>query len=206
MKKNKSDIKAIVFDYGGVLVNDPDEKIIKDIADNFKMSYEESLKIIKELVKPYQRGEISNEEFWKQFSKMANRELPKNYNSLWTDRMEVRIDYQIVDLVKKLKNKDFIVALLSNTILPHAQRNRIVGCYNLFDPIVLSFEVRVRKPEEKIFQIMLDKLNLSPENCVYIDDNKEYADVATKIGMHGIKFNSHEKLITDLQKLGVEIS
>ena len=205
MKENKTDIKAIVFDYGGVLVNDPDEKIIRDISDKFGMTYEESLEIIQVLVKQYQRGEISNEEFWEKFSEMAEKELPKNYESLWVDKMEIKIDYQIVDLVKKLKNKDFVVALLSNTISPHAQKNMENGCYDLFDPVVLSFEVGSRKPEEKIFQIILDKLNLPAEKCVYIEDNKDYSDIATKIGMCGIKFDSYEKLIDYLQRINIRI-
>ncbi len=205
MKENKTDIKAIVFDYGGVLVNDPDEKIIRDISDKFGMTYEESLEIIQVLVEPYQRGEISNEEFWEKFSEMAEKELPKNYESLWVDKMEIKIDYRIVDLVKKLKNKGFVVALLSNTISPHAQQNIKNGCYDLFDPVVLSFEVGTREPEEKIFQIMLNKLNLPAEKCVYIDDNKDYSDIATKIGMYGIKFDSYEKLIEDLQRINIRI-
>lgn len=198
-------IQAIVFDYGGVMGSDPDKILINDIADKFGILYDEALEIVKELVKPYQRGEISNQEFWNLFSKMANKELPVNYKSLWTDKLEIKIDDHMIDLVKKLKSKGYVTALLSNTISPHAQYNKNKGAFELFNPVVLSFEVGTRKPEEKIFQIMLDKLNLSPEDCVYVDDNKEYADIATIIGIHGIKFDSYQKLIKDFHKLGIDI-
>lgn len=52
---------------------------------------------------------------------------------------------------------------------------------------------------------MLEKVNLSPDECIFIDDKKEYADAASKVGMHGLKFNSYEKLISDLNSLGVNI-
>src|SRR5664280_447334 len=110
-----NNIKAIIFDYGGVIVNDTDEILIRNIADKFQMPYIEAFNIINELVKPYQRGSISDEEFWEQFSKKANRKLPKGYESLWTDKYaHIVIDQRVIDLIKKIKNSDYIVALLSN--------------------------------------------------------------------------------------------
>ncbi len=199
-------IKAIVFDYGGVIANDLDEVLIQDIANKFQLTYKDTLDIINKLVKPYQRGEISDEEFWEQFSNKSNKKLLEGYESLWTDKYVKEItDSRIITLTEKLKNAGYIVALLSNTIPPHARFNQKDGFFYLFDPVILSFKVGARKPEEKIYHNMLEKLNLSPDECIFIDDKKEYADAASKVGMHGLKFNSYEKLISDLNSLGVNI-
>ena len=200
-----NNIKAIIFDYGGVIIKDTDEILIQDIADKFHMSNTEALDIINVLVKPYQRGTISDEEFWKQFSQKAGKILPNGYASLWIDKYDVAgiIDARVIDLVKKLKNSGYLTALLSNTIPPHMRLNQKQGFYDLFDPVLLSPETDTRKPEEKIYQIMLEKINLSPDECVFIDDKKKYVDTALKIGMHGLKFDSYEKLIVDLNKLNI---
>lgn len=198
-------IKAVIFDYGGVIANDPDEILIQNIARRFGMTFKETSEIIEEIVKPYQKGLISGTEFWKQFSKKANKNLPEGWKSLWNYNLEKKIDCKMINLVKKLKKSKYITALLSNTIYPHAKFNKIQGGYDIFSPIVLSFEVGSIKPEEEIFKIMLKKLKLLPEECVYIDDKKEYAKAASKIGMHGIKFNSYKKLIEDLKQLCVNV-
>lgn len=201
-----NNIKAIIFDYGGVIIDDLDEILIQDIADKFQMPYIKALDIISKLVKPYQRGSISDEEFWKMFSEKSGKKLSIGYESLWTDKYAATItDQRVIDLVKKLKNMGYVVALLSNTIPPHARFNQKHGSYDLFDPIVLSIKTGARKPEEKIYQIMLKQLNLSPEECVFIDDKKEYVEGASRIGIYGLKFDSYEKLISDLKMLNINI-
>jgi len=201
-----NDIRAIIFDHGGVITNDLDKILIQDIADKFQLSYSDALNIINELVQPYQKGTISDKEFWKQFSEKSGKKLPNNYASLWIDKYATEvIDQRVIDLIKKLKNSGYIIALLSNTIPPHARINQKHGFFNLFDPIILSFEVGTRKPEEKIYQIMLKKLNLPPNKCVFIDDKKEYADAALKIGIHGLVFDSYEKLVDELNRLDINI-
>lgn len=204
MDRNK--IKAIIFDYGGVITNDLDELLIHDIADKFQLAYGDALDIVNGLVKPYQRGTISDEEFWKQFSTKAGKKLPSGFESLWTDKYAVEVtDQRVIDLAKKLKNAGYMVPLLSNTIPPHARFNRKHGFFGLFDPVVLSIDTGARKPEGKIYRKMLEKLSLFPNECVFIDDKKEYADAASKIGIHGLKFDSYEKLINDLSRLNVNV-
>ncbi|MDA3814766.1 MAG: HAD family phosphatase [Patescibacteria group bacterium] len=197
-------IKAIIFDYGGVITNDLDELLIQDIADKFQLPYGTTLDIINKLVKPYQRGTISDEDFWNQFSEKVDKKLPNGYESLWIDKYTVEItDQRVLDLIKKLKTAGYVTALLSNTIPPHASFNQKYGFFDLFEPIVLSIETDARKPEEKIYQTMLEKLNLSPGECVFIDDKKEYSDAASKVGIYGLKFDSYEKLVNDLTMLNV---
>jgi putative hydrolase of the HAD superfamily len=201
-----NNIKAIIFDYGGVIMDDLDEILIQDIADKFQMPYTKAFGIISELVKPYQKGSISDEEFWKIFSEKSGKKLPIGYESLWTDKYtSTVIDQRVIDLIKKLKNRGYVIALLSNTIPPHARFNQKHGSFDLFNPIILSIETGARKPEEKIYQTMLEKLNLSPSECVFIDDKKEYVEGASRIGIHGLKFDSYAKLTSDLKMLNINI-
>lgn len=199
-------IKAIIFDYGGVITNDLDELLIRDIAEKFHVSYDEALESISELVKPYQRGSISDEDFWKHFSEKTKRPPPPGYESLWIDKYAVVVtDQRVLDLIQKLARDGYTVALLSNTIPPHANFNREFGFFHLFDPILLSIDCGSRKPEQKIYQVMLEKLKLAADECVFIDDKKEYSDAAAKAGIHGVQFDTYENLVSDLAKLNVRV-
>jgi FMN phosphatase YigB (HAD superfamily) len=81
------------------------------------------------------------------------------------------------------------------------QRSTILdGCYEQFDEVVESCRVNCRKPEKQIYQvsynidvligcplqIMLDKLQMKPENCVFVDDLEHNVSAAEKMGFTGI--------------------
>jgi putative hydrolase of the HAD superfamily len=68
------------------------------------------------------------------------------------------------------------------------------GIFIFFDVVSLSFKVKAMKPDRRIFDDCLKKLGLLPEECVYIDDIKEYADKATELGLTGIHYKSEENL------------
>lgn len=72
-----------------------------------------------------------------------------------------------------------------------------------FDATSLSFKVGAMKPDERIFQDMLEKLQQPPERCVYIDDIKEYINVARKIGMNAVLYKDNKNLIEKLGGFGV---
>jgi putative hydrolase of the HAD superfamily len=56
----------------------------------------------------------------------------------------------------------------------------------LFDAVVISAEVGMRKPEERIFRHAADLLGLAPEECVFIDDVAANVTAAEAIGMTGV--------------------
>lgn len=107
------------------------------------------------------------------------------------------------ELIKRLKN-GYKLALLSNTnewdfnfgIKP-------IEIFGLFDAVSLSFQIKAMKPSEKIFDDCLRKLNLKPNECIYIDDIKKYSDKATEIGMFGIHYTTHSGLLKSLKSLNV---
>jgi 2-haloacid dehalogenase len=72
-----------------------------------------------------------------------------------------------------------------------------------FQGILLSGEVRLLKPDPRIFELFFETHNVDPAHTVYIDDLKPNVDAATALGMHGILFTDPPALRKELQKLGL---
>ena len=110
-----------------------------------------------------------------------------------------------MDLLERLSKK-YKIALLSDTsewdFEYGIKKTRV---FPLFSEVTVSFEVGVLKPNKAMYEDILKKLNLQPEECVFIDDKKPYSDMATKLGIHGINYVSHKELLISLQKIGVEL-
>jgi 2-haloacid dehalogenase len=73
----------------------------------------------------------------------------------------------------------------------------------LFDGKVVSGAVKQTKPGEDIYQLLLKKYNIRPEQSLFIDDKKENIQTAEKLGIKGIQFKDPEQLKNDLQALGI---
>jgi putative hydrolase of the HAD superfamily len=99
-------------------------------------------------------------------------------NSLFA---EMRPDEVMFDLVQDLKNASVRVALLSNSWGNTYPRDRIDA---LFDVVVISSEVGMRKPNSDIFAHALGRLDVRPGRAVLVDDAVSNTDGAARVGMH----------------------
>ena len=72
-----------------------------------------------------------------------------------------------------------------------------------FKGVLLSGEVKLLKPDPRIFQMLFHKYEIDPTAAVYIDDNERNVVAARRLGMHGIQFNDAGALRWELRELGV---
>ena len=77
-----------------------------------------------------------------------------------------------------------------------------------FDFAIISYEVKTRKPEPKIYQLLLKKIHthnktINSNQVVFIDDKKYNLVPAKKLGIHTINFQNNAQTIKELKKLGV---
>ncbi len=205
------EIKAIIFDYGGVVAHDLKGLVKRIFRRVFNVDKKEINKHYHEIYVLSEKGKIDEKGIWETlakklqkpvFSKGCNGLLQKAYS-------KVTIQFRaIIKLVKQLK-KNYTVALLSNTKHPFADYNIKNNRYRYFDPVVLSCKVGLIKPEKEIYMYMLKKLNLKAEECVFIDNEEKNIRGAREVGINSILFdaNSHPitELIKELKKLGVKI-
>ena len=200
-------IQAVIFDFGRVICDFDLGKFVARAArastlsaDGVKGTMPESMR----MADRYEAGLMTSREFYLNVCRIASLTMPEEeFIRAWTDIFTPK--QATFELVKRLK-KRYRLGLLSNTNEWHYQFGiKPVGIFPLFDAVTLSFEVHAMKPDRKIYDDMLAKLALPAGACVYIDDIAEYVAAGRAIGLHGIHYTTHERLLEDLAKAGVEV-
>ena len=135
----------------------------------------------------------------------------ENYIRLFYDDWENMLGGSISDTVEILdalvKSKNYKVVALTNwshETFPIAQKR--FEFLEWFDGIVVSGDEKTRKPFKEIYDIMLNRFNITPKNAIFIDDNLRNIEAANALGIHGIHFKSPEALIQQLKKYNIQIS
>lgn len=205
-------IKAVIFDFGSVLVRGGEWKIIyKQIAKALKIPLQKIRKISRPLREKWSKNTINEKKFWQELEKRAGKKLPPKFKkNLWYRPYKERTKdmKESWKILKELKKRRFRLALLSNIIPPTVKANKDVGRFKRlkkigFETLVLSCEVGCRKPEPKIYKIVLKRLNLPVKECLFIDDVLDNIKAAKKMGMRGIHFKTSKQLRKELIKLGL---
>lgn len=197
--------QAIVFDFGGVMTGTPNrEAVVHFLCTSFNLSAEEFEQVHQEKKKAVTAGK-TDAEFWLQYAKERQVYLPKD----WVDNLNtvmknaIGVNPKMYELVGQLKGKGIPIALLSNIDDRLARLIRDFGLYEPFDPCLLSCEMGVEKPDPKIYDILLKKMNLPAKEIVFIDDKLENIEAAQKLGFDAILFISQQQLQKELAKRGL---
>ena len=201
-------IKAIIFDFGDVFINLDKEGTIERaktlIGEDIITEREDAAdKSIFEINDHYEKGLISTNEFISFYTNLkkevSDKQLIALWNSLLLDFPKYRLEF-IQTLAKENKYK---LILLSNTNELHIDWiKKNVPFYDYFkkcfDAFYLSHEVHLRKPDEAIFNFVLEKNNLKAEDCFFIDDTVENTQAAESIGIKSWHIDEKNEDIVNL--------
>ena len=194
-------IKTIIFDIGGVIVNSFGNELIDNASKHLQIKPSELRKFMDVYEPSLQKGLITEIDFWKKIINKKHSSVPPDsiLKGLWIEIYEktVKIDSEMIKFIKQLK-KDYIIGCISNSIKSHTEFNRKRGLYKYFSSCILSDEVKIRKPDEKIFRLYLKKADCKPSEAIFIDDEKQLLVNAEKIGIHVIQFRNIKQLKKEL--------
>jgi len=109
-------------------------------------------------------------------------------------------------LVRALKSRGYLLGIISNTIpgLEDRLREGLPEFIDLFDIRVGSGDIGIAKPDEGIFRHALDGLGVRPQESVFTDDVRKYAEAARALGMHGFHFTGYPRFAQDIRSIGVD--
>lgn len=197
-----SPIKAIIFDYGNVLL----EWNPRFIYDRYFPDDPEGMEhFFKEVNFAEWNMQQDKGRPFKEGIAVLSREFPhyshliQAYHDLWIDSVGGAIA-GTVDILKRLKQAGYPVYGLSNwsaETFPHMRERH--DFFDLFNDMVISGEVGHVKPEPQIFQILLDKIGKRAEECLFIDDSLANIQQAQKLGFATILFQSPQQLESSLR-------
>ncbi len=199
-------IKAIGFDYGGVVAGIPGPEFERQAVgllgvdlETFKSAYFEFNHLMNNNV-------LSRDEFWKKVVEELGR--PEKFSELigFIDSLPQHlINIEIIELSDRLRGNGYKTGLLSNNTLETAQKFRASGLAAHFDAAVFSAEIGVSKPNPQAFKIFCERLGVAPAEMAFIDDTEKSLTGAAAVGFSPILFTGYEALIQALRAKGVNI-
>lgn len=197
-------IKNIIFDIGNVLLNfKPNEYLETKIEKG-------SIAAVKEAVfdspewPMLDEGTITEKEAIRVISERNAeiKELVEIAFDNWYD-MLTPIENS-VELLKKLKDKGYNLYYLSNfQELAYDYIIREYEFFRLFDGGVASFAEKLMKPGKDIYEKLMERYDLKPEECLFMDDTALNIDGAQNVGMNGIVFTTAEDAMDKLKEFEV---
>ena len=199
-------IKAIIFDFGGVLIGPRSEEEHRYWAERLGLRPGQVGDILYggeewALVKV---GAISEDEFWQRVGPKLGlhtaEEIDRFRQEYFAGDTE-RLDRQLVDLAQELRGK-YKLAVLSNAsgVVEDLLRERF-GIRDLFDVVIDSACVGLAKPDRAIYELALERVGVAPDEAVFIDDLARNAAAAAALGIHAIHHQNFESTAHQLHAL-----
>ena len=196
-------MKNIIFDFGGIILTVKMKEIVKKFTD----SKEKQEFILNNVVNSPEwieyglidTGYITREDFINLVNDRTNnihKDLVEDFINNYINH--VYVDDKIIELIKDLKKQGYKIYLLSNT-QKYSYEKFIKDIEYLFDGITLSFKEHLLKPYNAIYERLIDKYNLVPEESLFIDDREDNISTANKYGIKGRKVERNS--IEDIKKV-----
>ena len=205
---NNSKYKNIIFDLGAVLVNWQPNKLIEDVFNAQKETFnlkqkEDLLPIIKStILNEMDRGTVSKKDVIKHFEKDFDTNLLKEIFKHVIKHLQVLPQgVKILNKVKDLGYKTYILSNFSKENFEAVSPN--YDFLDKFDGAIISYKVKTIKPEPEIYKILLSTYSLNPSQSIFIDDKEENIIAGKTLGIDGIVCKNHNFVESELKKLGI---
>jgi putative hydrolase of the HAD superfamily len=205
-------IEAVVSDFGGVLTT--------PLFDGFAGWQEEHGVPVEALgramaraaagrgehpLHPLERGELSWEGFLELLDGALTAEVGRpvtmaGFAEAYWSRLEHNEPF--IAYLRELRGRGVRLALLTNNVREWEPRWRPRWPIDeLFETVVDSGFVGMRKPDPRIYELTLERLSLPPAACAFVDDLEVNCDAAAALGMHAVRFRDTDEAIAALEAL-----
>jgi putative hydrolase of the HAD superfamily len=195
----------VLFDLGGVVFDSP--------LDGFSR-YEAEIGLPTDFIRTlnatnpdtnawarFERGELSRDAFVAAFEAEALAAGHRLDGLRVLDSLKGDVRPPMVEALRRLKAAELRLAAVTNNVAPMASGERDVSeLLALFDAVVESSVVGVRKPEEAFYRIALDQLEVEPHECVYLDDLGVNLKPARAMGMTTVKVLDADSALAELEQ------
>jgi putative hydrolase of the HAD superfamily len=205
-------IRAVISDFGGVLTN----RLIEAFAafqDETGISTEQlgrGMQRVSERDGEYplfrlERGEVTEREFLEDLSwglepELGHRPTLHRFREIYFEALHA--NEPMLDLMREFRDRGHRMAILTNNVREWEELWRSkLPVDEIFELIVDSAWVGLRKPDPKIYLLTIERLGdgLGPNQCLFVDDNEGNVEAARELGMTAVQFHSNEQAIPEIR-------
>jgi glucose-1-phosphatase len=194
-------IRAVFFDFGGVIQRTEFQAPRQHLAQRFGMEYADIDNIVfnSPTAKQATIGEISVDEHWRAIArrlKVKNSEIKAAEAEFFGGDV---IDWSIVEFLRSLRPR-FKTGLISNAwsdMREYLVRKNIAGA---FDHLVISAEVGMAKPDVRIYRLALEQAGVKANEAVFVDDVNINIEACQQVGMQFVLFQNPQEAMRQLKQ------
>ena len=186
----------VIFDYGNTIVEFEPMNIVRrfGVTDNADADILCEKVFDRKCWDKMDSDDITQDEF----IKGVLSELPERLHSIARDICNnwiTNLPYitGMDDLIHKLKKDGYRIYLLSNISRYFAENSDKIEIFKEFDGLVFSGSIGLVKPNRDIFEYILEKYSLNPNETLFIDDNKQNVDTAEDLGIKSLLFTGNNR-------------
>lgn len=203
-------MKNLVFDMGNVLIEWNSEKILKGITSDINLQNMLRKEVFQsELWIKTDEGTVTREELIEIITKKLGEKY-RNEITLLSRKWYTFVDvyYNVQEKIIELSKLGYNIYILSNAANTFYDlvKEGLLPATTVAKGIVLSCEEKILKPNEKIYNILLERYNLDPHDTMFFDDLPENIWGAARCGINGFVVENQSEFLTYLDKLREEMN
>jgi HAD superfamily hydrolase (TIGR01509 family) len=202
-----SEIKCVLFDIGGVLVDWHMSWITSEVSRRFDIDENLISDGFSKYLHELDSGKIEEIEFWNKIAIYSNSaSLKENTESLWDTyfRKNAKLNHDVINFSKTIGTK-YTTGIISNI---EKVTHNVVNDWRVLDNFehkFMSYEIGFSKPDHRIYKYIISKLPFEPKNMIFIDDKKSNVDAAVDSGLNAIHFINYDNLKKSLSAFGMDV-
>jgi len=212
MTEDGAGIEAVISDFGGVLTT-PLIQSFMAFQDQTGISLEVLGKAMQAATEAnggenplfeMERGEISELAFLERLSdamepQLGHRPELHRFREIYFEALDP--NPPMIGLMRELKSTGYRMAMLTNNVREWEPLWRsMLPVDDIFETVVDSGFVGCRKPESKIYALTLERVDLSAERCLFVDDTLVNVEGAQRAGMTAVHFQANEQAIGEIRR------
>jgi putative hydrolase of the HAD superfamily len=197
-------IRSIILDFGGVISQPQKKYHVDNMLKIINQDPSNFMEVYRRFRGDYDKGILSGEEYWLKISNHFGCELNKiEIKELINEDIKswININDKMFSLIMEIRKRVYNLSIISNMpadLLDYMIKH--LDWLSIFDECTFSCEIGINKPDTEIYFYCIDKIGVSPNDCLFVDDSLDNVDGAKKIGMNTIHFISFEHFSEELKR------
>ncbi len=193
--------RGLLVDYGGVLTSNLFDSFasfcrLEGLEPDTVLRRFREDRACRALLIDLETGKLPEEDFEPQFAAVLGVQAPELIDRLFAGS---RPDEEMLDAIRRARSAGVRTGLISNSW--GTRRYDRAQLAELFDGVVISGEVMMRKPAPEIYELGAERIGLPPAECVFVDDLPFNLEPAEKLGMATVHHTQAAQTIDELERL-----